>query len=207
MILSKTGESRLNGYLFVLEQALSKFLPRDTVSDAVREIESHVRERIASAPGEVDERATLERVLAELGPPLRVAQAYSAERTLDEAVTTGRIGPMFRAVWHLAVTTVAGFFAGIGLCAGYMVGVTFLAMAALKPIFPANVGIWVGKSGVPLNLGARFPAPSDARLVGGYWVMLISIAIGVGILVLTYRSTRGVLGWFRRRRDPTLASA
>ena len=198
MTLTQTGESRVHGYLFVLERALSTFLPRETVADAVREIESHLRERIASAEGS-EERVVLERILAELGPPLKVAQAYSAERTLDEAVTTGRIGPMFRAAWHLAVTTVRGFFVGVGLFVAYATGLAFLAVAALKPIFPTNVGIWVTASGIPYNFGAQFPAPADARLIGGYGIIPISAAVGIAVLVLTYRTTRRVLARFRRQ--------
>ena len=59
--------------------------------DAVREIESHLRERVLSADGAPNERDALEKILAELGPPLRVAQAYSTERTIDEAVVTGKV--------------------------------------------------------------------------------------------------------------------
>src|SRR5215468_5941893 len=92
--LSESGESRINGYLFVLERSLNTFLPRETARDAVREIESHVRERIAGTDATPNEREALERILQELGPPLRVAQAYSAERTIDEAVTTGRFVPI-----------------------------------------------------------------------------------------------------------------
>src|SRR5881396_3014514 len=102
MQLTESGESRINGYLFVLERSLKTFLPGDVVRDAVREIESHLRERIATADGAPNERAALEQILAELGPPLRVAQAYSAERTIDEAVTTGRFIPTVRAVGQLA---------------------------------------------------------------------------------------------------------
>ena len=104
MQLSDTGASRVNGYLFVLERSLKAFLPPEIVRDAVREIESHLRERVASADAEPNERDVVERILAELGPPLRVAQAYSAERTIDEAVATGRVVPMLRAVGHLAST-------------------------------------------------------------------------------------------------------
>src|SRR5262249_3696203 len=88
MNLSTAGESRVNGYLFVLERSLKAFLPSDTARDAVREIESHLRERIAAADATPNERDAVERILGELGPPLRVAQAYSAERTIDEAVAT-----------------------------------------------------------------------------------------------------------------------
>jgi uncharacterized membrane protein len=89
---------------------LKTFLPRDVVQDAVREIESHLRDRIVAAPAGADERAILETIPAELGPPLRVAQAYSAERTIDEALATGRVVAVARGIWSLAVSTVSGFF-------------------------------------------------------------------------------------------------
>src|SRR5258707_9597913 len=143
MQLTETGESRVNGYLFVLERSLKTFLPADVARDAVREIESHLRERISTADGAPNERAALEKILGELGPPLRVAQAYSAERTIDEAVATGRIVPIARAIWHLATTTIVGFAAAFGLFFGYLLGVVFLLLGLLKPIFPNNVGFWV----------------------------------------------------------------
>jgi uncharacterized membrane protein len=129
--LTDTGESRINGYLFVLERSLKSFLPSEVVRDAVREIESHLRERVASADANSNERDALEKILAELGPPLRVAQAYSAERTIDEAVATGRFVPMVRAVGHLALTTMTGFWAAFGLLVGYMVAFAFIALAVL----------------------------------------------------------------------------
>jgi HAAS domain-containing protein len=89
MQLTSTGESRVNGYLFVLERSLKTFLPSDLVRDAVREIESHLRERIANADGAPTERDALEKMLGELGPPLRVAQAYSVHRLVPFAVLRG----------------------------------------------------------------------------------------------------------------------
>jgi len=109
MQLSDTGESRVNGYLFVLERSLKTFLPIDVVRDAVREIESHLRERIGATDASPNERVALEQILSELGPPLRVAQAYSAERTIDEAVATGRFVATVRAVSQLAASTLGGF--------------------------------------------------------------------------------------------------
>ena len=201
MNLSDVGESRVNGYLFVLQRSLKTFLPPDAVRDAVREIESHLRERMEAADGSPNERETVERILAELGPPLRVAQAYSAERTLEEAVTTGRLVPMFRAMWHLAVTTFAGFGAALGMFAGYFVGFAFLAIAVMKPIFPEHTGLWVDNAtGVPHDFGMRFPIPSDQHVVGGYWVIPISLVAGLAIVVLTYRGNRRFLTWWRNRR-------
>src|SRR5213595_3738116 len=127
MQLTSTGESRVNGYLFVLERSLKTFLPADLARDAVREIESHLRERIEVAGATPDERTALERILSELGPPLRVAQAYSAERTIDEAVTTGRLVPILRAIGQIAATTVTGFLAALAVFAGYLTSFAFFA--------------------------------------------------------------------------------
>lgn len=202
MALSEIGQARVHGYLFVLRQSLKTFLPPDVVSDTVREIESHLRERIDAAAPVPDERAALEKILSELGPPSRVAQAYSAERTIDEAVATGRVVPMLRAVWHLAVSTVAGFFAALGLFVGYLTGAAFLILAVMKPIFPDNVGFWVrtDESGaIPLKLGANFTPPANETVVGGYWVILLCLVLGLAILVGTHRGARGFLRWWRER--------
>jgi uncharacterized membrane protein len=201
--LTSVGESRVNGYLFVLERSLKTFLPADVARDAVREIESHMRERVAAADGAPNERDALEKILAELGPPLRVAQAYSAERTVDEAVATGRTVPMLRAVWTLALRTFVGSAVATGLFCAYAAGIAFLAIAALKPIFPNNVGL-ITVNGGPRALGAQFPLPAGATVHGGYWIIPLSIAAGVGVLVFAHTATRNYLAAWRKRRRPEL---
>jgi hypothetical protein len=198
MNLSETGEARIRGYLFVLGRSLRAFLPGDVASDSVREIESHLRERLAQTDAMPNEAAAVERVLAELGPPLRVAQAYAAELAVDEAVATGRMMAMARALWHLATTTAGGFFAALGLFVGYVTGGAFVFTAALKPIFPANVGLFA-VDGVPRSFGAQFPAPDGAEVWGGYWVVPICLAAGLGVLVVTHRGARRFLSWWRER--------
>jgi uncharacterized membrane protein len=199
--LSEPGEARVRGYLFVLERSLNIGLPREVTRDAVREIESHLRERIAAVTASADERVALEQILAELGPPLRVAQAYSAERTLDEAVLTGRVVPIVRAIWHLAVTTVVGFCAALCLFVGYLAGLAFLVIGALKPIFPDNVGFWSvnGEGSIPTSLGIKFSATTPPA--GGNWVILIGLVLGLGFLVLTHRGAKRFLAWWRERRS------
>lgn len=200
MVLTEAGESRLRGYLYVLERSLALALPRAVVEDARREIESHLRERIAAVPAGADERGAIEQILAEVGPPLRVAQAYSTEHVVDEAVVTGRVIPMLRAIWQVALTSVAGFLAVIGLMVGYLTGVAFLAIGIMKPIFPNNVGFWRvnGPGSLPTSLGILFPAKGVPA--GGNWVILIGLVCGLGVLVLTHRGARRYLGWWRARR-------
>ena len=207
MKLSESGESRINGYLFVLERSLLTFLPRESARDAVREIDSHVRDRIAVADAMPDERAALEKILGELGPPLRVAQAYSVERVVDEAVVTGRITTLLRAVWHVAMSGVTGFFAGFLVLCGSFIGATLIVLGLLKPIFPDNIGFWVNNESalkgfdLTYRLGSG-PGVRNEHLVGGFWVMPICLLAGFGLLLLTCRGARAFLKWWRRRRAP-----
>ena len=206
MKLSETGESRVNGYLFVLERSLVTFLPREVARDAVREIDSHIHDRVAAAEPSPDERTALEAILGELGPPLRVAQAYSVERTVDEAVVTGKLIAVARAVWHVAMSTVGGFFAGFALFVGYFLGASFIVLSALKPIFPDHIGVWVNNESVAngLDIGWRMGGgPSALRhehMVGGYWVIPMWLIAGSVLLFVTHRGARTFLAWWRRRR-------
>ena len=245
MTLTEPGESRIRGYLFVLGRSLRSFLPPEVADDAVREVESHIRERIeqvearegprshaeaavtgaaakagenfehieggersrsraeAAVPGsaaKADERAVVERVLAELGPPLRVAQAYSQEMTLDEAVTTGRFIPMVRALWHMATTSVFGFAWVLLVFVGWTMGISFLAVAVVKVIVPNNVGIFT-LNGQFYGAGAEFALPPGIESHPfGYWVVPVSLAIGLAIVVGTQRASRRILGWIRSRK-------
>jgi uncharacterized membrane protein len=196
--LSEAGESRVNGYLFVLERSLLTFLPHDTARDAVREIDSHLRDRIAVVDATPNERAVLEKILSDLGPPLRVAQAYSAERTIEEAVATGRFVPVARAIWHLAVSTVVGFFTALALLIGYFIGIASVAVGVIKPFFPENAGIQFAH-GIPIGFAAQFPVQPTTDLRGGYWVIPLALGSGLGVLVFTQRCARRYLAWWRGR--------
>ena len=200
MTISEKGEARIRGYLYMLMSSLRSFLPPDVAKDAVREVESHIRERVEQIEGQPDESLALERVLEDLGSPLKLAQIYAAEMTIEEAVTTGRASAVFRALWHGAGTTIGGFFTALGLLVGYLMGVSLLGIAVLKPLFPENVGLVV-VNGMPTALGAVFPLPAGGELVGGYWVIPISILVGLLILVGTHKVARKAIMRFKARRE------
>jgi len=203
--LSDVGESRVNGYLFVLERSLLTFLPKETARDAVREIDSHLRDRIAAVDAMPDERTALEKILGDLGAPHRVAQAYSLERTVDEAVVTGKFLAIARAVWHVAMSGVSGFFAAFGVFVGYTLGAVFIILGAMKPIFPDNVGFWVNDESIFKGFDLTYragigPGVRHEHLVGGYWVVPICLGVGAGLIFLTHRGARAFLKWWRGRR-------
>lgn len=202
MKLSETGELRVRGYLFVLHRSLATFMPKDMAQESIREVESHILERMARIEGALDEKAALEGVLQHLGPPMKVAQAYAAEITFEEAVVTGRPLPVFRALF-LVATSVQGFFAALGLLVGYALGVGFIIVAALKPIFPQNVGL-ILRDGVPTAFGAVSTIGPGMEVVGGYGLIPLSLFAGVGALLLTHRLARGFVAWWRGRlKGPT----
>ncbi len=202
MKLSAGGVARVRGYMFVLERALQSRLPKPEARDAARAIETHIHARIEAADARGNEPLALERVLAEFGAPARVGQAYSVDKNLEVAVATGRIVPMLRSIGAAALTGVFGFFVALGLFVGYVTSAAFFVIAAAKPIFPDNVGIWRvnGPISMPSSLGFRWGTTETPA--GGNWVILIGVVAGVMILVLTHAGARAFLAWYRQRRRP-----
>jgi hypothetical protein len=189
MNLSATGESRVRGYLYVLERSIRAAVSPQLAADAAREVESHIRERVAESPGLPNERDALEEILNRLGPPATVARAYSIEMMFEEASTGGRIAAVLRTLFHVASTGIAGFLGALILFIGYITGVAFLSLAAMQPLFPANVGVWM-RDGIPVSFGGRFPVPEGYELIGGYWIIPVGLAAGLGILIITHRAAR-----------------
>ena len=199
MNLSADGESRIRGYLFMLESSLRTFLKRDVVADAVREVESHIRERVRETEPMPNERDALNRLLDAIGPPHRLARAYSAELAVDEAVSSGRLWPIARAMFALALNTTEGFAVGVGLLCGYLLAGGFLLVALAKPLVPDNVGVrWV--DGEFRGAGLEFWLEPGTVMTHGWWVAGISAVIGVLLLWLTHRGTRRYLRRVRARR-------
>ena len=64
MKLTDSGESRVRGYLYLFERSLRSFLSPEVAADAVREVESHIRDAVVEAGDVPDERVALEGILA-----------------------------------------------------------------------------------------------------------------------------------------------
>ena len=196
---SDDGESRIRGYLFMLESSLRTFLKRDVVADAVREVESHIRERVRDTQPMPNERDALNRLLDAIGPPHRLARAYSAELAAGEAVSSGRLWQAARAVFALALNTTEGFAVGVALLCGYLLAASCLLVALAKPIFPDYVGIrWV--NGEFRGAGWELFLEPGTVVTHGWWVMGVCAVIGSLLLWLTHRGTRRYLRRVSERR-------
>lgn len=198
MTLSDVGESRVRGYLYVLERSLLASHSAQLATDAVREVESHIRERVAESQGMPSEREALEVILARLGTPSTVARAYSLEMIMEEAEIGGRMVAVLRSLFHTATASVKGFVGALVFFTGYAVGAGFVTTALLKPIFPHNVGFWWYEGG--MSLGAQFPPPPGVSPLGGYWIVPIFLVLGLGVLLLTHRAARRWIANLRTHR-------
>ncbi|HVJ27194.1 MAG TPA: hypothetical protein VM493_06600 [Vicinamibacterales bacterium] len=202
MTLSDVGESRVRGYLYVLERTLRSSASLAIATDAIREVESHIRDRVADSPATPNERDALESILTRLGSPATVARAYSLELMMEEAEVGGRLVAVLRSLFHTATTSLKAFAAALMLFTAYTMGAGFIATALLKPIFPNNVGLWVHEG---FSLGAQFPAPPGVTPLGGYWIIPICMVLGLVILLVTHRMARrwiaSLRGSFGRRSD------
>lgn len=207
MKLTESGESRIRGYLYVFERSLRSFLSPAVAADAVREVESHIRDAVAEAGDIPDEHAALEELLRRLGPPMRVAQAYSLELVMDDATATGRLTSVLRSLFHAATTGVIAFVAAFGLFVGYAMGIAFVVIAMLKPIFPNNVGFWMRPNGSLVSSGVNFPSVREGLVFHtSYWIIPAALLIGFVLLLATHSFARRWIAWFRNRQKWRLES-
>lgn len=188
-----TPETQINDYLTQLRTALNGMTVSER-EDIVEEIHMHIRERIA------DPTASLDAVLAGLGPARELAQQYRTGVLVQRARTS--ISPLviLRAALRWATTGVAGFVAFMIAIVGYSTGVAFLLLALLKPFFPAYTGLWVGPGdfGFSFRMGATMTTPaSPVHEVLGWWLIPVCLTLGSLSLVLTTKLLQFLLGRFR----------
>ncbi len=155
-------------YLLELDRCLVR-LPPSERAEIVAEIRSHLLERPEAAADPA--RA--------FGSAEAYARAFVQERALAGALAGG-------ASWALGRALVSGasrlgwWYVVAVLAVAQAYGAVLVALAALKPVFPAHVGLFVGGG---FTLGARFGEElSGAREVLGWWS--VPLFLGAGVLFL-----------------------
>lgn len=156
--------------------------------DIVAEIRSHV---LDAGP---DVRATL----ARLGTPAELASLYSTERSYSPSL-------LLRTLFRFATVSIGGFFALVGLIAGYVLAISFFLAAIVKPFAPHRTGVWRladGEISLRLGLSGRAePAGSEELL--GWWIVPVGLLAGALVLWLTPRFGR----WATRRLRRSLVAS
>jgi uncharacterized membrane protein len=180
----------IDQYLAELRRALSGMTVSER-EEIVDEIRAHIAERRAQpgiAAGEV---------LRRLGPAEEIARDYTNGALLRRANRSRSPWFLLWASYHWAKTGVQGLAIFFLALVGYVCGAEFVICAFLKPLFPDNIGLWVGQGGI--NFG--FPESVQGRTeLLGPWFTQISILIGIGFLIVTTIAVRALLPKLKNSR-------
>ena len=160
-------------YLLRLNAALME-VPREIRLEFVREIRAHIFDRLESG-------LDAPTVLTNLGSAEQLAQQFCAENALVRSARSWSAWTLMRTAARWALTGVYGFAAFLVGFVGYLFGACFYITAALKPIFPHNIGVFVGRHGIQL---ACWPVPDGCEIAGSYYT-LIALVAGFIITALT----------------------
>jgi uncharacterized membrane protein len=153
-------DSNIERYFEALKHEL-RDLPSPRMEEIVRELRSHVRDRLAEGESTPD---AAQRVLEALGRPEEIAGEYRVELLLSQARETTRPWVLLAGTMGWAKHRLRGavVFVFISLC--YLTAVVLLACAVMKPVLPGNVGLWLGTS--QLVVGSVDTTPARPRVVG-----------------------------------------
>lgn len=170
-------DPRIDDYLRRLRWALSP-LPAEDREEIVREIHSHLLDR--SGPG-ATAPVPFESVERELGPPEGLARRYLEGYEISLALGSGSAWGMLRTALRLLGRGAAavGLFFIVLL---YITALSFLVTALMKPLFPENVGLWIGGQ-PPVFLFGFFDDTTrpGVREVLGYWSIPVAIGAAIGL--------------------------
>jgi uncharacterized membrane protein len=172
-----TAEIEIDSYLTDLRLHLGPLTIAER-EEIVREIGAHVRDS-AEQSG-----VSIETVLARMGPAGDLAAQYRDGLLISRASRSLSPLVLLRATLRLATKGVFGivvFFLGVF---GYARGGGLVLTALIKPILPANTGMWV-ENGHIASSGVLFPPPAPpAHEVLG--LLYIPFALIAGSLILLF---------------------
>ncbi len=186
-----SNEDPLEGYIARLRAGLAGMSLRDR-EEIVDEIRMHVRERVEEF------NLTPAEAVARLGPTEDLAADYCRGALVRQARKGFSPWLIFRAAWAWAVTGVQGFTVFLVAFTGYTSGAAFMIAAMLKPLFPAETGLWISPGTV--NFGLQPGHSPEAREILGPWFVQVSLLLGVLFIAGTALATRAMLPKFRKWR-------
>jgi len=209
----------VDGCCNCLWKALHK-LPGSEREDIVREVRSHIIERVEAEPKVTEQ--VLNEILRAVGDPKELASEYKAQAVLRQATHSRSPWVLLRATLHWATTSVVGVFALLVAVMGYGCGTVFFLSGFLKPIFPSRIGLWLAPqhtlcfgywnghlSGTELYgisvrppadfvLGTVGPTDGPVRELLGAWLSPVAVLCGV----LCFLGTSLVARWFIAKFKP-----
>jgi len=177
-----------NQYLAELRAALAGMTITER-EEIVEEIRAHIEERSTSSGMPIEE------VLRRLGPAAGLARDYNNGALVRRASRSRSPWFLLRATYHWAWTGIHGLVIFFMAFIGYAMGAALIVSAFLKPLFPENIGFWIGPD------GAVFGMPSGrqgGRELLGPWYTQVAILLGLAFLIATTMAVRALLPKLKR---------
>jgi uncharacterized membrane protein len=179
---------RIEVYLRTLKTSLQG-MPADEVAEIVREIGGHITERMEASGAAGD--AGLTQILRDLGDPHAIASQYETRALLVRARASTSPALIFRATLRWGMRSLAGVLMCFVGFTGYALTLGFLVCAVFKPIFPDQVGLWLGAHRFALGYFVS-DRPSGPEVLG--WALIpIFLALGTILFIVTTRTLRWAL--------------
>lgn len=156
-------------YLRSLGGSIRGLAPGERQS-VLREIESHIEERIARG-------SSADQVLSALGPPEALATAYIDQDELYRALAKPSPAVLLGALLNRATRSGATFVAALAGFSSFAFALSFLAIATAKIIAPSHVGYWRTPTDLEFGIMASPPVWGTERL--GLWIIPIALFASV----------------------------
>jgi hypothetical protein len=179
-------------WLAELTRALAP-LEASARAELVTELRSHLADRVAQGAADP---------LAPFGRAEDYAALFLEERALSGALAQGTPFALGRALLSGA-RRLAWWYAVLSLAIVQLLGGLLVLLAALKVVFPRQVGLFL--HGRELALGATFGgAPEGVELLG-WWSVPLFLGVGGLALWASLAVLRGLARWRLGRLRPALA--
>lgn len=189
-----TRPDTIERYLSRLGKALQGADPAER-EEILSDIRSLIQEHLDAAERS---QAAVDTVLARLGSPEALAEAYRMEGLLARAAHSYAPLLLLKAAFGWALMGIRGFLIAIVLFTGYLMSIGCFAVGILKPFLPAQTGLWLGPG--QFFFGFVDPHPG-VREVLGWWAIPVGLILGLLFYVGTTRLAR----WFFATRAKALA--
>ncbi len=166
----------IHDYLSTLGRYLAR-LDKETADEVIREIESHIYDRL---DGQGDEN-NVSAILDGFGEPRELASAY-VDHVIDgtpppkgfSAIAVVKKGAS-KSIYYMT-----GFF-------GYLLGIAAVVIGILEPFDPDNIGVWSTTHGQSFVIGVFTNQPEGTTEVLGWWLVPIALLAGGGVILFTRR--------------------
>ena len=185
-----TSNPMIESYFAALSTQLAD-LPQPNRDEVIRELRAHVFDRLEQISVATDDDCRT--VLKALGTPEEIARQYRVELLLSRSAW--RISPwrVLRTLFRWTLTGIQGYIVFVMALIGYTLAAAFYVTALLKPLFPHNVGLFVGSEGINL---ARFPVPPMGTEILGVYYIPVAVVVGYLFTFVTTLAIRFVVRRF-----------